>query len=57
MSFYTDIIQPNPLFASTKRIADLGLLEPVTRAAVQQIILDAASQGIKMMVPERPCRG
>jgi hypothetical protein len=52
MSFYTDIIRPNPLFASTTRIADLGLLEPVTRAAVQQIILDAASQGIKLMVFE-----
>jgi D-alanyl-D-alanine carboxypeptidase-like protein len=52
MSFYTEVIQPNPLFTSTKRIADLGLLEPDTRAAVEQIIRDAASKGIKLMVYE-----
>ena len=52
MSFYTDIIRPSPLFASTTRIADLDLLEPVTRAAAQEIIAGAAGQGIKLMVFE-----
>jgi D-alanyl-D-alanine carboxypeptidase len=52
MSFYTDVIQSNPLFGSPNRVADLDLLEPVTRDAVQQIVADAAKQGIKLMVFE-----
>lgn len=52
MSFYTDVIQQSPQFTSRNRVADLNLLEPVTRAAVQQIIARAASNGVKLMVFE-----
>lgn len=33
--FYADVIQKDPRFTSTKRISDLALLEPITRAAVE----------------------
>jgi hypothetical protein len=46
MSFFTEVIQPDPRFLSTSRIADLALLEPVFRGKVQRIVIDAASQGI-----------
>src|SRR5262245_28854891 len=52
MSFYTDTIRPHAKFLSTARVADLELLEPVTRAAVQQIIAGARAQGIALMVFE-----
>ena len=51
-NFYTDVIQQDPRFRSTKPISDMALLEPVTRAAVEAIIADAASQGIELMVFE-----
>ena len=37
MSFYTDVIMSDPRFNSSKRIADLELLEPVTRDLVQAV--------------------
>ena len=52
MSFYTDVIQTSPVFESPNRIADLDLLEPITRSAVQDIVAAAANQGIKLMVFE-----
>lgn len=52
MSFYTEVLQTDPRFTSTDRINDLALLEPVTRAAVQQIISQAAAQGITLKVTE-----
>src|SRR5262249_45296717 len=52
MSFYTDTIKPHSKFASNERVADLDLLEPVTRAAVQKIIDGASSKGIALMVFE-----
>ncbi len=52
MSFYTDVLQTNPLFNPPDRIADLDLMEPITRAAVGQILAAAAAQGIKLMVFE-----
>ena len=51
-NFYTDVIQKSPLFHSTARISDLGLLEPATRAAVQAIIADARVLGHDMTVFE-----
>src|SRR3954469_22766764 len=51
-NFYTDIIKKDPRFKSLKAIHDMGLLEPVTRQLVQQIIADAAAQGIKLMAYE-----
>ena len=52
MSFFTDVIEKDPRFTGLQRINDLALLEPVTRAAVQQIILDARVLGIETMVFE-----
>ena len=51
-NFYTDVISPDPRFHSTQPIADLALLEPVTRSAVQAVIADAAAHGISLMVFE-----
>jgi hypothetical protein len=51
-NFYTDVIARDHRFHTTKPIGDLALLEPVTRAKVQQIIADAAAKGIKLMVYE-----
>lgn len=52
MSFYTDVIMSDPRFNSSKRIADLELLEPVTRDLVQAVLADAATNGMKLMVFE-----
>jgi hypothetical protein len=51
-NFYTDVISIDPRFASTVRIYDLALLEPVTRQAVQNIVAAAAAQGLDLMVFE-----
>jgi hypothetical protein len=51
-NFYQDVIQNDPRFRSTKPVSDLALLEPVTRAAVQAIIADAAEMGHEMAVFE-----
>ena len=51
-NFYTDVIQKDPRFRSTKRVSDPALLEPTMRAAVQAVIADAAAHGIKLMVFE-----
>ena len=51
-NFFTDVIQGDPRFHSTNRISDPALLEPVTRAAVQAVIADAATRGIKLMIFE-----
>ncbi len=51
-SFFQDVIMKDPRFTSTDRISDVQLLEPVTRAAVQGMIDDAAAQGIALMVFE-----
>lgn len=53
MSFYTEAIVPDVRFHSTKRIQDMKLLEPVTRAAVSAIIADAkATLGIELVAIE-----
>jgi hypothetical protein len=51
-NFYVDMIKNDPRFHSIKKVADINLLEPVTRAAVQNIIKDAANQGLELMVFE-----
>ena len=51
-NFYTDVIQHDPRFHSTKPVADLALLEPVTRAAVAAIINEAHQAGIELRVFE-----
>lgn len=51
-NFYEDVIKNDPRFNSAHRIDDINLLEPVTRALVQQIIAAAAEQGVALMVFE-----
>src|ERR1035437_4519777 len=52
-NFFQDVIKRDQRFNSTKVIADLNLLEPVTRQLVQNIITDAAAHGVTYMVFER----
>ena len=52
MSFYDDVIRKDARFASSARVDDLALLEPVTRAAVTAIIQDAKTLGVEVMVFE-----
>jgi hypothetical protein len=49
MSFYTDVIQSDPRFTSAGRVNDLALLEPATRAAVEQIVFAAAAQHLTLI--------
>jgi len=51
-NFYTDVIQKDSRFESATRVADLNLLEPVTRRLVEQIVDSAAKMGIALMVYE-----
>lgn len=52
MSFYEDVIKRDPRFGSKQRVADLQLLEPVTRARIAAILRAAASSGMTLMVWE-----
>ena len=52
MSFFTQVIQNDARFTSTDCCRDLSLLEPVTKAAVQQLIADALAMGITLQVSE-----
>jgi hypothetical protein len=47
-NFYTDTICTDSRMDSIARVSDIALLEPVTRKAVQQIILAAGAQGITL---------
>ncbi len=51
-NFYTDVIQQDARCGSPNQIRNIDLLEPVTRAAVAAIIVDAAAEGINLMVTE-----
>jgi len=51
-NFYTDVIKHSPQFNSVNRVSDPNLLEPVTRAIVNQIIAQAAARGVKLMIYE-----
>jgi hypothetical protein len=51
-NFFTDIIAQYPRFHSREPVNDLNLLEPATRALVQQVIQEAATQGITLMAFE-----
>ena len=46
LSFYTDTIRSFPGFGAAGRVSSLHLLEPVTRAAVQRILVDALASGL-----------
>lgn len=51
-NFYTDTIRNHPRFNSTKRVADIDLLEPRTRALVQQLVAKSAAAGQPLIVFE-----
>ena len=51
-NFYEDVIKTDGRFNTKKLVADIELLEPTMREAVQGIIADAAAHGIKLMVFE-----
>jgi len=52
MSFYDEVIQADPRFHTLDCVRDMNLLEPVTRAAVEAIMADAAARGITLEVTE-----
>jgi hypothetical protein len=51
-NFYEDVISKDDRFSSTNRSNDINLLEPTTRQKVLDIIADADSHGIKLMIFE-----
>jgi hypothetical protein len=51
-NFYTDVIMQDPRFGYQIRISDPMLLEPVTRLAVQRIVLAAGGLGFPVMIFE-----
>jgi hypothetical protein len=51
-NFYADVIAKDPRFSRPERVADIALLEPTTRKAVENILADAAKQGEKLMLFE-----
>ena len=52
MNFYLSTIQNSPKVHSIKVVSDLALLEPVTRAAVQAILVEGKKAGHNLMVFE-----
>ncbi len=51
-NFFTDTICKDPRFNLAKRVSDLQMLEPGTRARVESIIADAKAHGVELMVHE-----
>ncbi len=51
-TFFTDVIEKDAHFGTTKRVSDPALLEPKTRALVEQIVDSAAKMGIEVMIFE-----
>ncbi|MFP5247580.1 MAG: M15 family metallopeptidase, partial [Thermoanaerobaculia bacterium] len=46
---FTDVIQKDQRYLSTKSVTDRTLLEPKTREAVEAIIADAKTMGVSLM--------
>jgi hypothetical protein len=51
-NFFTNVIQRDARFDSTQRVADINLLEPVTRGLVRKIMAASAAQGIPLILFE-----
>jgi hypothetical protein len=51
-NFYSDVIEKDPRFNSSRRVADPALLEPTTRQLVERIIAAAQQMGIGLMIFE-----
>jgi hypothetical protein len=51
-NFYTDLISRDARFASTNRIGDPSLLEPMTRQLVEGLVASAHQMGIEVMIYE-----
>lgn len=52
MSFYETFLKTSPMFKSTAIVSSLDYLEPITRAAIQDLLEDAAAQGHPLLVFE-----
>jgi hypothetical protein len=48
-TFFSEVICQDPRFSSPERCADLALLEPITREAVEAVIEDAREHGVILM--------
>jgi D-alanyl-D-alanine carboxypeptidase len=51
-NFYQDVIWRDPRLDSASRIDDPALLEPIFRAIVDQIVIDARAQGLELGIYE-----
>jgi D-alanyl-D-alanine carboxypeptidase len=51
-TFYADVISKDARFASSVRIADASLLEPMTRQLVERLVASARQMGIEVMIYE-----
>jgi len=51
-SFYSDVISKDARFASSARVADPSLLEPMTRQLVDRLLASAQQMGIEVMIYE-----
>lgn len=51
-NFYEDVIKKDSRFNTTKKISDLALLEPGTRAAVLALVSDAKKEGHNVFIME-----
>lgn len=51
-NFFTDVVSKDARLKSTKRVADMNLLEPIMRQKVEAIIADARANGVELMAFE-----
>jgi D-alanyl-D-alanine carboxypeptidase len=51
-TFYTDVISKDMRFGSSVRVADIALLEPMTRQLVERLVSAAQQMGIELMIYE-----
>ena len=51
-NFFVDVISKDTRLNGTKRVADLSLLEPITRQKVEAIIADGKANGVELMAFE-----
>jgi D-alanyl-D-alanine carboxypeptidase len=51
-TFYGDVISKDARFASSVRIADASLLEPITRQLVEHLVFTSRQMGIEVMIYE-----
>jgi hypothetical protein len=52
MNFYTDFLVKSSYFHNRTRVTDLAYLEPITRAAIENILADSAAAGQPLILFE-----